>query len=144
MLAAVLGLVAAALFSGTALYVNIVEQPARLHLDDRALLTQWKPAYAGGTRMQAPLAAIGFLLGALACWQTGVAGFGVGSAFMLANIPWTLLVIMPVNHRLTATEPGQADTQTRALVQRWAQLHAVRTLFGFVAVLAFVIGLHPW
>ena len=141
MLAALLGLIVAALFSGAALYINVAEQPARLQLDDRALLAEWTPAYAAGTRMQAPLAGMGFLLGTLAWWQTSLASFAFAALAMLANIPWTLLVIMPVNRRLSQTEPLDANAVTRALVQQWARLHAVRTLFGFVALAAFVIGL---
>ena len=39
-------LATAAIFFGAAFYVNFAEQSARLSLDDRSLLVEWKPAYA--------------------------------------------------------------------------------------------------
>jgi hypothetical protein len=71
MLAGQLALIVAALFAGAAIYVNVAEQPARLGLEDRSLLVQWKPAYKRGFTMQASLAIAGFLLGMLAWWQAG-------------------------------------------------------------------------
>src|SRR5215475_15571420 len=92
-----LALLVAAVFTGAAVYVNVAEQPARLLLDDRALLREWQPAYKRGAAMQAPLALIGFVLGLIAWWQTSNAVFLVGAAAIIAPWPWTLLVIKPVN-----------------------------------------------
>jgi hypothetical protein len=133
-----LALLTAAVFAGAALYINLVEQPARLRLDNQSLLTEWKPAYKRGTAMQAPLAVIGFLLGLAAWWQTGHAGWAIGGLLMVANWPFTLLAIMPTNRRLMAIEPSMAGPETRSMIEQWGSLHAVRTALGCAAALVFL------
>src|SRR5262252_10771762 len=113
MLAGQVALVVAAVFAGAALYVNVAEQPARLSLDDRSLLREWKPSYKRGFAMQAPLAILGFLLGLLAWWQTGLWTWFIGAIIMIANWPYTLLVIMPVNDRITEIDPAAAGADAR-------------------------------
>ena len=134
---------AAAAFTGAAAYINIAEQPARLKLDDRALLAQWRPAYKRGFAMQASLAVLGFLCGAAAWWQTGRLAFLVGALVLLSNWPYTLLGIMPTNKALMATDPADAGPTSRALIERWARLHAARTALGLVATLIFLWALAP-
>jgi hypothetical protein len=140
MFAGHLALIVAALFSGAAIYVNLVEQPARLGLDEQALLAEWKSSYKRGFAMQAPLALVGFALGLAAGWQTRELRFLVGALAMLANWPWTILRINPTNSLLMSLEPMAATGQARALIGKWNQLHAVRTAFGFAATVAFFWG----
>jgi Domain of unknown function (DUF1772) len=133
-----LALIAAAVFTGAALYVNVAEQPARLLLDDRALLAEWKPSYKRGALMQAPLALLGCLLGMIGWWQSSHPGFLIGAVAMIASWPWTLIAIKPINDTLLATAPDRAGPQSRALVVKWGALHAVRTAFGALATVAFL------
>jgi Domain of unknown function (DUF1772) len=133
-----LALVAAVIFFGAAFYVNVVEQPARLTLNDRALLSEWKPAYKRGAAMQAPLALMGFALAMIAWWQTPHPGFLIGAIAMIAPWPWTLFGIKPTNDALLATDPERAGPQSRALIIRWGALHAVRTALGAIASLALL------
>jgi hypothetical protein len=144
MIFGLLALIAAAIFTGAALYVNVAEQPARLNLDDRALLAEWKASYKRGAAMQAPLALLGFLLGLTAWWQTPHSGFLVGAIAMIAPWPWTLIGIKPTNDALLATEPDRAGPQTRALVVKWGALHGVRTVLGALATVAFLWASLLW
>lgn len=133
MIAGQFALIVAALFSGAALYVGVVEQPARLLLEDRALLAEWKPSYKRGFALQAPLALLGCVLGVVAWWQTSRWPWLVGALLMVANWPYTILVIMPTNNRLMALDEANPGPNCRPLVERWGRLHAVRTALGLAA-----------
>jgi len=137
MISGQLALVTAALFTGAAIYVSFVEHPARMALDDRAMLTEWKPSYKRGFAMQASLAVIGFLLGAWAFYETQDLLWLAGALTLLANWPYTLLVILPTNTQLLATPVSAASAETRKLIVRWARLHGVRTALGVGATALF-------
>ena len=138
MIAGQLALIAAALFAGAAIYINIAEQPARLSLDDRSLLVQWKPAYKRGLAMQAPLAIVGSLLGFWAWWRTGDWRWLFGAFVLLANWPYTLVGIMPTNNALMALDPAQAGPENRRLIEKWGRLHAVRSALGCASTAIFL------
>lgn len=139
-MAGLLSLVAAALFTGAAIYINVAEQPARLALDDAALLREWAIAYERGQVMQASLAILGFLLAASAWWATGRAAYLAGGVVLLANWPYTLVVIMPVNTALKAVPSGGAGSGSRALVERWGWLHGVRSILGGVSASILLVA----
>ena len=77
------------------------------------------------------------MLGALAWFLTADLRWLVGGVVLLANWPYTLIVIMPVNHRLNAIAPDAASPESRALILRWGTLHAGRSALGAVATLLF-------
>ncbi len=141
MLSGILALATAAAFAGAAFYVGFAEHPARMRLDVRSALQQWKAAYQSGYIMQASLAAISGALGLLALYLTGDWSWLFGAALILAPWPFTLFVVMPVNGRLKDTPLDQVGGETRALLEQWSRLHTVRTGLGLAATLAYAWAL---
>jgi hypothetical protein len=133
-----LAALSAALFAGAALYINVAEHPARLGLDTRAAAAQWAPSYRRATWMQAPLA-LASLLAGLALWLMGDgAGWAVAAALIGAVVPFTFLGIMPTNHALLAPGRDLGSGETRALLERWGRLHAVRTVLSLAATILYL------
>src|SRR5262249_32427824 len=142
MFAGQLALVLAAAFAGAAFYINVAEHPARLALDDKNLLKQWKPSYDAGHTMQASLVAASAVLGLLAAWLIWDWRWIVGAALIFANWPFTLIGIMPTNNKLKAIAEIDAGPTSRAMLVSWGRLHAVRTVLGITATLAYLWAMH--
>ena len=138
MLAGLLALAVAAAFTGAAVYVSVAEQPARLGLDDMALLREWQPSYKRGAAMQASIAVLACVLGLIAWWRTGAPGFLAGAVAIILPWPWTLLVMMPTNRLLEAMEADADNPQARPLIVKWGKMHLVRVALGALATIAFL------
>jgi hypothetical protein len=132
MLAGQLALIFASFFTGAAFYVGFAEQPARLRLTGGSLLRQWKPSYARGFLMQATLVLLGGAAGLMQFALNGDWRWLLGAALLLANWPYTIFIMLPVNRRLKQMDDG--DPEAPLLVERWGNLHAVRTLLGLASV----------
>jgi hypothetical protein len=63
---------ASGIFAGAAIYINFVEQPARLSCGTQLAVTEWRPSYRRGMLMQAPLALLGSLSALLSWCSTAV------------------------------------------------------------------------
>jgi hypothetical protein len=129
---------ASGIFAGAALYVNFVEQPARLSCGVELAVTEWRPSYKRGAVMQAPLAAIGSLAALVSWWFDRGLGWLIGGLLLLLIIPFTLVVILPTNTRLESRELDLRSEEAGTLLRRWGRLHAVRSI---LSTLAFVIFL---
>ena len=135
-----IALLCTGLFAGAAVYVTLVEHPARLECGPTVALAEFRPSYRRAAALQASLAAIGSLTAAGA-WALGrgvpalVAGLLLGAA-----IPFTLLVVLPTNKRLLDPALGPHSTEVASLLARWGRLHAVRSVASAVAFV--LLGLH--
>jgi hypothetical protein len=133
-----LAVLSAALFAGAALYINVVEHPARMGLETKLAAAQWAPSYKRATWLQAPLALLSFICG-VAIWLLGAGVAWLVAALLIgAVVPFTFGIIMPTNHQLLAPGRDLASPETRDLLVRWGQLHAVRTALSVAATLVYL------
>ena len=138
-LAGLIATLSSGLFAGAALYINLVEHPARMQTGIRPALAEFAPSYHRATVTQVSLAVAGFLSG-LVAWRTrSEAGWLVGGVLLVLVIPFTALVILPTNKKLL--DPATANDLDLAekLLTRWGRLHAVRSVLSLASLLTFLL-----
>jgi uncharacterized membrane protein len=139
MLLEIIATLAAGLFAGAAIYIDLAEQPARKKIDIAAALTEWRPSYKRAAVVQPLLAAVGFL-SALAAWLTGASVWWlVGGVLLVAVIPYTLIVVFPTNDKLLDPAIDKKPDLARRLLTRWGRLHTVRSIMSLATFLAFML-----
>ena len=129
------------LFAGAAIYINLVEHPARMGCDTKTAATVWAPSYERATVMQAPLAALSFLAGVGAWLFGGGMLWLIGAVLIGLVIPFTFIGVMPTNHELLAPGRDLSAIETRSLLGKWGRLHAVRSVLSFLASIVYLVSL---
>jgi uncharacterized membrane protein len=127
-----------AIFAGAAIYINLVEHPARMGCETKTAATVWAPSYKRATVMQASLAIVSFFAG-VAAWVAGGGVLWLVAALLIgAVVPFTLIVIKPTNNQLLAPGRDLASRETRVLLEQWGHLHAVRSVLSLAASALYV------
>ncbi len=129
--------VTAGLFSGAAIYVNLVEHPARMQCGTDLAIKEFAPSYRRATVMQVSLAVVGLLM-AMAAWlKGGSIWWLVGGVILVAAVPFTLLFILPTNHKLLDPSLDKDSELASSLLVRWGRLHAIRSILSLISFLIF-------
>ncbi len=131
------------LFAGAAIYINLVEHPARLECGPELAATVFGPSYRRAALMQASLAMLAtvsgvgvVLAGGPRLWLAGAVLIFAVLIFLV--VPFTFLVIMSTNKQLLDPERDRTTAETEALLRRWGSLHAVRSILSLLAATLYV------
>ncbi len=134
-IAELVAVLACSLFTGAAVYISLVEHPARMECGVEIAATEFPPSYRRASVMQAILAAVG-LLSSVAAWLAGATFWWVVAGLLLGSvIPFTLIVILPTNKQLLNPALDRRSAQAGRLLAHWGVLHAVRSVLSALALL---------
>lgn len=133
-----IAILAAGLFAGAAIYINVAEHPARMECGLPLAATVFGPSYRRAAVMQSGLALVGTVAGIVAGRLGGAEAFLVGAVLLFFVVPFTFIAIMGTNRRLLDARLERTSDEASALLVRWGRLHAVRSVAGFCSFVLFV------
>lgn len=137
MIAGLIALSFAAAFAGAAIYVNWVEQPARLGLDGEALLSEWGPSDSRGVALLLAFALASTVAGFIAFFETEDVRFVYGALIAVASWPYAFFVMAPLNNQILGLK-GKDVSAARALVRQWGYVKSGFAAIGVLAVATFL------
>ncbi len=133
-----IALVFAAAFAGAAVYVNWVEQPARLALDGEALLSEWTPSDRRGVALLAGFALAAAVAGFLAYFESEDVRWVFGALIIISSWPYAFFVMAPLNNQILSLR-GHDVAAARALVRQWGMVE-----LGFAAIGVLAVAMFLW
>jgi hypothetical protein len=139
----IVGVIAAGLFTGGAVFAAVVEHPARIEAGVAVALAQFAPSFRRATQLDLVAAALTLVLCALATALGGKVLWLIGGLLVGAVIPLTFTLVLPINRRLLQADATTRPDEARELLHRWARLHEVRCAFGvagFATVAVAALG----
>jgi hypothetical protein len=128
----------ATLFSGAAIYVNLVEHPARMECGTELAASVFGPSYRRAAVMQAMLALAATIAGIGAWFMDARLPWLIGSLLIFIVVPFTRIAIRPINKQLLDPALDRTSESARRLLQRWGWLHAVRSILALAASVVFL------
>ena len=147
--AALIGVLGAAVVFGTDVFCAMVQRPALARVDDRALVAVMGYVHRYGDRRMPIPGVIGLVATAASAAFAALAGSWAAAIMATAALAlllvWLTLYIRvsaPINRQLTAAaQAGQTPTNARALQANWDRVINARAALQGVAVCALCVAL---
>ncbi len=136
------GLVAlcfASAFSGSAIYISIVEQPARLSMDSQGMLAEWKPSDRRAVVLLGTLALVSAIFGFVDYSSSHDLRWLLGATVIIASWPYMFFLLVPINNRLLAASGAEVGPLSREFIRDWGFLE-----WGLAAIGVFATGIFAW
>ncbi|OAI24876.1 MULTISPECIES: DUF1772 domain-containing protein [Methylosinus] len=135
-----LALAVAGAFTGASLYVNFVEQPARLKLDDKSLMKEWETSDHRGFALLAGLSLLSAVLGFIDYKTSDDARWLAGAAVIVAAWPFMFYAVSPLDNRILALISAEDGADARKSIELWGKVQLALTALGALAVALFVFA----
>jgi hypothetical protein len=136
-----LAFAAACAFVGAALYINIVEQPARLTLGPHSMVREWTLSNRRSFVLLSTFAVLSAVAAYIHYGLNGDVRWTIGGTVILSSWPYAYFVIVPVNIWLYVLPPDRARSTVRKLMRDWGLLEWGHTAIGLVACSIFAWAL---
>ena len=128
------------LFTGAAIYVNLVGYPARMGCETTSsTATGWGPRFKRATLMQASLALISCAAGVGTWWLSKDIVWLIGAVLIGLVAPLTFVAIMPTNYKLLRPNRDLTSDETLELLYKWGKVHSVRSGLSLIASLIYLV-----
>jgi hypothetical protein len=137
MFSGLIALVSAAAFAGAAIYVNWVEQPARLALDEETLLSEWRPSDSRGVALLSTFSLAAAIAAFVAYFESADVRWVFGALVIIASWPYAFFVMTPLNNQILSLR-GRDVAAARALIRQWGFIEQGFAAIGVVAVAVFL------
>ncbi|CAF0927980.1 unnamed protein product [Brachionus calyciflorus] len=131
--------ISVSLFTGGAVYISLVEHPARLRAGTKTAIEQFRPSYKRAAKLQASLATLGFIGSTTKYYLNNDIKCLTSGLLILSVIPFTLLIIMPTNKKLLDENLDKNSNEAKLLLQQWGRLHWVRSILSIVSLILIQI-----
>ena len=115
-------------FFGAAVYISIAQHPAAMQAGVPVAEKFFPPMYGRAAPMQIACAVGGTLAGLVQWFLDGNALWLVGAALLVFVVPYTIIVLKPINDQLLDTQAQRTEIETENLLKQWAPRHRVRSI----------------
>lgn len=115
-------------FFGAAVYISIAQHPASMAAGMPVAAKFFPPMYGRAAPMQI-VAALGGTLGGFAQWYlTDIVLWLIGAVLLIFVIPFTLVVLKPINDQLLDVNAVRTEAESKVLLNQWGPRHWVRSI----------------